>query len=100
MPQMVDDLRNIMLLGVNCLEEEFSKKVFKMMVEAVHFCHQNNVVHRDIKLENFLIDIDLQSEKIDVKLIDFGLSKILSKGMVLNGTAGTLITMAPEVLKG
>ena len=39
MHQMIDDLRNIMLMGEKSLEEEIARKVFKMMVEAVDFCH-------------------------------------------------------------
>lgn len=45
------------------------------MIEAVHYCHQIKIVHRDIKLENFLIDLDQETNTIQIKLTDFGLSK-------------------------
>lgn len=45
------------------------------MVLAIQCCHQNKIVHRDVKLENFLIDYDDDTGEIQVKLTDFGLSK-------------------------
>ena len=43
------------------------------MVLAVDYCHQENIVHRDIKLENFLADTNEDGEII-LKLTDFGLA--------------------------
>jgi len=45
----------------------------KQLFEAVNHCHANSVIHRDIKPENIMI---IKNEQI--KLIDFGLSKIKS----------------------
>ena len=47
------------------------KHIIKQLVEAVKFCHEKGIIHRDIKLENIMID-----EKYNIKLIDFGLSVI------------------------
>ena len=45
------------------------------MIKAVEHAHSMNVIHRDIKLENFLVDVDRDTENVMVKLTDFGLSK-------------------------
>ena len=45
---------------------------------ALNYCHTDNIVHRDLKPENFLfVSTDPDS---DLKIIDFGLSKILDGG--------------------
>ena len=41
------------------------------MVRAIKYCHEHNLIHRDVKLENFLIDT--KNDEIIVKLSDFGL---------------------------
>ena len=52
----------------------------KYILEGVYKLHQNNIVHRDIKIENLMIDwTSLQKNNIIVRLIDFGLSEILTK---------------------
>jgi len=68
----------------------------KKLVRAINHCHANGVVHRDIKPENIMIGADNE-----IKLIDFGLSKIdKSKNQHLTTIAGTPYYMAPEVLEG
>ena len=52
--------------------------VFKQILEAINYCHNNNVVHRDLKPENFLFET--KDDNSDIKIIDFGLSKILEVG--------------------
>ena len=72
---MADDLRNVVNKNDSPLEEKFAKKLFVQMIKAVEHAHSHNVIHRDIKLENFLVDVDRDTEEIQVKLTDFGLSK-------------------------
>lgn len=63
-------------------QEYFSEKqaalIFKQILMALNYCHGMNIVHRDLKPENFLFVTD-EDEK-DLKIIDFGLSKMLCKG--------------------
>ena len=44
------------LPGSRIIDENEVKKIFKKIVEAVQYMHENHVVHRDLKLENILID--------------------------------------------
>jgi serine/threonine protein kinase len=64
------------------------------LAEAVEHCHIKNIVHRDIKPENIMI-----TETDVVKLIDFGLSKVIKRSN-LHQIAGTPFYMAPEVVNG
>jgi serine/threonine protein kinase len=52
--------------------------VFKQFMLGINYCHQQGIVHRDLKPENFLYETkELDS---DIKIIDFGLSKIFRPG--------------------
>lgn len=64
MDLMADDLRNVVNNNDSPLEEQFARKLFVQMIGAVEHAHANNVVHRDIKLENFLVDVDRDTGKI------------------------------------
>ena len=64
-------------------------------MHAVHFCHSNSIIHRDIKDKNILLD-----ENSNVKLIDFGLSNF-TDGSLRNRTfCGTPAYSAPEMVLG
>lgn len=54
------------------LNENESRRIFKQILSAMAYCHENNIVHRDIKHENILLD-----QNNNVKLIDFGLSNYI-----------------------
>jgi len=75
--------------------ENTAKYLFKQIILAIGYIHSKNVIHRDIKLENILID----NEGI-VKVADFGISKEtkIENDHKLKDRAGTLAYMAPEML--
>ena len=56
---------------------------------ALNYCHTSNIVHRDLKPENFLFAG--KEETADLKIIDFGLSKIMNGGKLqrMKTRAGT-----------
>jgi serine/threonine protein kinase len=75
------------------------KPYLRQITDAVAFCHDNGVVHRDIKPDNFVF---ADPTKKTVKLIDFGMCEILppSGNKALKGQFGTVGYMAPEILSG
>lgn len=80
------------------LSEDLSKKMFRQIALAVKFIHDQDIVHRDLKCENLLLDKD-----INVKLADFGFSKRLEYvdgHMVLSDTfCGSMAYASPELLQ-
>lgn len=62
--------QGIKYYDIGTIPEAITKNIFYSILEAVHVLHQNNIVHRDLKLANILINDDLE-----IKLADFGFSK-------------------------
>lgn len=77
-----------------CLSEKFGRWFFQQLVIAIDYCHKRDVVNRDIKLENILLD---QGQKL-LKVCDFGFSKG-GKDSLPKTCVGTPSYLAPEVLK-
>eukprot|EP01041_Mallomonas_annulata_P004568 gene4568-9079_t len=78
--------------------EHVACKLVHTILGAVRFCHERHIVHRDLKLENFLFENE--SPDSELKLIDFGLSQHFEPDQVLKNPVGTPYYVAPEVLKG
>ena len=76
------------------LSEKTAKFLFRQIILGIKYIHEQNIVHRDIKLENLLIDLNN-----NVKICDFGIGRrIKSKNQLLHDQCGTLMYMAPEIL--
>ncbi|EGT33123.1 hypothetical protein CAEBREN_21311 [Caenorhabditis brenneri] len=81
-------------LKVGTFSEDDARFYLAEVVLGVEYLHTHNVVHRDLKPENLMIDIHGH-----VKIIDFGLCKVLRRGDKTNTFCGTLQFMAPEVVE-
>ncbi|CAK7902128.1 serine/threonine protein kinase Kin1p [[Candida] anglica] len=75
------------------LKEKNARKFVRGIASALDYCHKNSVVHRDLKIENIMIN-----QKGDIKIIDFGLSNLYSPKTVLKTYCGSLYFAAPELL--
>lgn len=88
-----------------CFSEVEARHVFRQILDAVAYMHSRHVIHRDLKPENILIERKVPGmppstgDVYDIKIADFGLSKIISEGMSAAKTfLGTPQYWAPEVL--
>jgi len=77
------------------LPESTAKLIFKQLLLGLQYIHSKNVIHRDLKLENILLN-----RKGLVKICDFGVSKLLEDPEdKTTECCGTPAYMAPEVIR-
>ena len=76
------------------LSENIAKIIFKQIIEGLKYINKKNIVHRDIKLDNILIDLTNT-----VKICDFGVSKRITKNEIMIDHCGTPGYIAPEIYK-
>ncbi|XP_051796466.1 serine/threonine-protein kinase 17A isoform X1 [Acanthochromis polyacanthus] len=76
--------------------EEDVKRLMRQILEGVAFLHQNNVVHLDLKPQNILLTSSCPLG--DIKIVDFGLSRMISSHQELREIMGTPEYVAPEIL--
>ncbi|XP_063912558.1 uncharacterized protein LOC135129342 [Zophobas morio] len=80
--------------------------VMYQVIKAIAHCHKKNVIHRDIKPDNILVNDDARMgepgalKTNPIKLCDFGMAAILTENGTLAETCGTPEYMSPERLRG
>ncbi|XP_068569068.1 MAP/microtubule affinity-regulating kinase 4 isoform X1 [Cebidichthys violaceus] len=77
------------------MKEKEARAKFRQIVSAVHYCHLKNIVHRDLKAENLLLDADA-----NIKIADFGFSNEFMAGSKLDTFCGSPPYAAPELFQG
>ncbi|XP_073415251.1 testis-specific serine/threonine-protein kinase 2 [Dendrobates tinctorius] len=78
------------------MPEDVARKLFHQLASAVKYCHDLDIVHRDLKCENILLD-----KEFNIKLSDFGFARRIDDNQKLSKTfCGSAAYTAPEVLQG
>ncbi|XP_048393537.1 MAP/microtubule affinity-regulating kinase 3a isoform X8 [Stegostoma tigrinum] len=77
------------------MKEKEARAKFRQIVSAVQYCHQKQIVHRDLKAENLLLDADM-----NIKIADFGFSNEFTVGSKLDTFCGSPPYAAPELFQG
>lgn len=83
------------LVERSTMHEPEARRIFGQLCLAVAYVHERGIVHRDLKLENVLLD-----EKCNVKLGDFGFTREYEAKRLMETYCGTTGYAAPEMLAG
>ena len=76
--------------------EHTTQRYCIQMASALKYLHDSNIVHRDLKLENFLLTTN--KPNAEIKVIDFGMSRSYLEGESFDQMCGTVYYLAPEVV--
>jgi len=77
------------------MNEGRAREIYQQILQAVQYCHEKHIVHRDLKAENLLLDANM-----NIKIADFGFGQFFTPGTELLTWCGSPPYAAPEVFEG
>jgi calcium-dependent protein kinase len=86
------------ILDKKKLKEKEAVTLIIKIVSAIKHLHDKNICHRDLKPENILFE--RRGKNQEIKVIDFGLSKIFGDEQTMQTKIGTPYYVSPEILEG
>ena len=84
------------------ITEKHCADIIYQILLAINYIHQSNIVHRDLKLENIMVDVEVGEDgeaNLICKVTDFGFACMMDPDKKINLSLGSPIYMAPEVIK-
>ncbi|KAI8915390.1 kinase-like domain-containing protein [Powellomyces hirtus] len=88
------DLYELITNHPQSLTPQFVRRIFRELCSAVGYLHARNIAHRDLKIENILVD-----SEAGVKLTDFGLAQQFDPAIPLTTRCGSEEYAAPELIQ-
>ena len=86
--------------------QEIVQYLMKQIVNAIQYIHSRHIIHRDLKLDNILVNFDSEIDKNNlnmmkaiVKIIDFGFATHMGKQNLVYTALGSPINMDPNILR-
>ena len=100
-----DCLKRYRMINGRAFSEEIVQYLIKQIVDALKYLHSRKIIHRDLKLENLLINFESDDDKnnlnmlkAEVKIIDFGFATYLDGSGLRYSILGSPINMDPILL--
>jgi calcium-dependent protein kinase len=79
------------------ITEKIAADIILQILLALNYMHSQKMMHRDLKPENMLVQDYQDSDRINIKLTDFGFATVFKKGEKLDLALGSPLYMAPEL---
>ena len=102
---LTSNLKKYMAMYRRPFTEDIVQHIMRQIVDALRYLHFNKIIHRDLKLDNILVNFPTEYDKqslnmksCQVKIIDFGFATVLDKEFT-NTILGTAPNMDPKILE-
>ena len=103
---LTDCLKQYQKITGKAFPENILQYLMRQIVDAIKYIHQQKIIHRDLKLDNIMVNFDNENDKNNlymmrakIKIIDFGFAIQLAKSDLAFSALGSPINMDPFILR-